>query len=207
MLDRFKDAQWMVEKRELQVDGGDTSPGSHGSVTHLVWDTASPDDWTNVIAHIVEDRIPGIAAANARLIASAPELLTALINLTHALGDDHELCLWCEDLSWEQRDDMPHHVDCVAGKARAAIAKVEGWLVCQDGQHRCFNTDQPCGCRCGDCRDDTEPRCDVCNQLINTKGQCEDDPSHYQITDWEVRERLIEPSPQVSQRREIQGLG
>ena len=30
------------------------------------------------------------------------------------------------------------------------------------------------------CRDDTEPRCDVCNQLINTQGQCEDDPSHYQ---------------------------
>ena len=75
MLDRFKDAQWMVEKRELQVDGGDTSPGSHGSVTHLVWDTASPDDWTNVIAHIVEDRIPGIAEANARLIARSPELL------------------------------------------------------------------------------------------------------------------------------------
>ena len=66
---------------------------------------------------------------------------------------------------------------------------------------------QPCGCRCDDCRDDTEPRCDVCNQLINTKRQCEDAPSHYQITDWEVRERLIEPSPQVSQRREIQGLG
>ena len=75
MLDRFKDAQWMVEKRELQVDGGDTSPGSHGSVTHLVWDTVSPDDWTNVIAHIVEDRIPGIAEANARLIAAAVDLL------------------------------------------------------------------------------------------------------------------------------------
>ena len=80
---------------------------------------------SNIIADVVPDH-HNQEEANARLIASAPGLLTALINLTHALGDDHELCLWCEDLSWEQRDDMPHHVDCVAGKARAAIAKAEG---------------------------------------------------------------------------------
>jgi hypothetical protein len=72
-------------------------------------------------------------------------------------------------------------VDRVIGETRATLAKTTGWLVCQDGQHNCFSTDQPCGCRCDDCRDDTEPRCDVCNQLINARGQCEDDPSHHQI--------------------------
>ena len=130
---------------------------------------------------------------DARLIAVAPTLLRIVKTLEGAWDCD----------PWDVSVLMDKAID----EAREAIAKVEGWLVCQDGQHRCFNTDQPCGCRCADCRDDTEPRCDVCNQLINTQGQCEDDPSHYQITDWEVRERLIEPSPPVSQRREIQGLG
>ena len=55
-------------------------------------------------------------------------------------------------------------------------------MVCQDGQHRCFNTDQPCGCRCDDCRDDTEPRCDICNGLINKYGSaighCENESDH-----------------------------
>ena len=171
MLDRFKDAQWMVEKRELHVDGGDTSPGSHGSVTHLVWDTASPDDWTNVIAHIVEDRIPGIAEANARLIALAPTLLRIVKTLLASWECDPD-----EDAQYE--DLMDKAID----EAREAIAKAEGWLVCQDGQHRCFNTDQPCGCRCGDCRDDTEPRCDICNGLINKYGSaighCENESDH-----------------------------
>jgi len=114
MLDRFKDAQWMVEKRELQVDGGDTSPGSHGSVTHLVWDTVSPDDWTNVIAHIVEDRIPGIAEANARLIASAPDLLAAAKAALDRLCDPY----LGEDDGERQRPEI--------AALEQAIAKAEG---------------------------------------------------------------------------------
>jgi len=97
---------------------------------------------------------------DARLIAVAPELLRIVKTLLEGYGGI---------IPFEVRFE-----------AREAIARAEGWLVCQDGQHRCFNTDQPCGCQCDDCRDDTEPRCDVCNQLINTQGQCEDDPSHYQ---------------------------
>ena len=118
MLDRFKDAQWMVEKRELQVDGGDTSPGSHGSVTHLVWDTVSPDDWTNVIAHIVEDRIPGIAEANARLIALAPTLLRIVKTLEGAWDSELKMpqCGIEAELEFEGAID----------EAREAIAKAEG---------------------------------------------------------------------------------
>ena len=105
MADRFQNAQWYI--------GGDP-------LSATIFDASDPDGPGHAVVcrhAVIED---------ARLIASAPELLTALINLTYALGDDHELCLWCEDLSWEQRDDMPHHGDCVAGKARAAIAKAEG---------------------------------------------------------------------------------
>ena len=113
MEDRFKDAQWMVEKRELHVDGGDTSPGSHGSVTHLVWDTVSPDDWTNVIAHIVEDRIPGIAEANARLIAAAPTMREALVDLI-------------EQIEAYERLHGANTCAIDPDGARAAIAKAEG---------------------------------------------------------------------------------
>ena len=38
--------------------------------------------------------------------------------------------------------------------------------VCTDGEHRCFATDQPCGCSCDNCRDDTEFRCKVCNTIV-----------------------------------------
>ena len=114
LTDRLRDARWYIgrsdglnaiiyDASDLEGDG----PNGHGMVCQ------------------------GVAQEDAQLIAMAPELLTALINLTYALGDDHELCLWCEDLSWEQRDDMPHHGDCVAGKARAAIAKAEGREICQ----------------------------------------------------------------------------
>ena len=116
MADRFQNAQWYIgggdELNTIIYDASDLFSSDGGRLGD------GPDGHGMVCRDaVIED---------ARLIASAPELLTALINLTHALGDDHELCLWCEDLSWEQRDDMPHHVDCVAGKARAAIAKAEG---------------------------------------------------------------------------------
>ena len=38
--------------------------------------------------------------------------------------------------------------------------------VCTDGKHRCFATDQPCGCSCDNCHDDTEFRCKVCNTIV-----------------------------------------
>lgn len=50
------------------------------------------------------------------------------------------------------------------------------WFECNDGLHNCFNTDQPCGCRCDDCRDDTEPRCNTCNDVLDRKGACPNEP-------------------------------
>ena len=163
--------------------------GGGDELNTIIYDASDPDGPGHAVVcrhAVIED---------ARLITASPDLLAAAKAALDRLCDPY----LGEDDGERQRPEI--------AALEQAIAKAEGWLVCQDGQHRCFNTDQPCGCRCGDCRDDTEPRCDVCNQLINTKGQCEDDSSHYQITDWEMRERLIEPSPQVSRRREIQGLG
>jgi len=121
------------------------------------------------------------AEANARLIAASPDLLAAAKALLQRgpVGIESE-CHWCG----REGEDTEHcsSDDCMGTLARVAIAKAEGWLVCQDGQHRCFNTDQPCGCRCDDCRDDTEPRCDICNGLINKYGSaighCENESDH-----------------------------
>ena len=69
---------WMVERREPQFDAGETSPGSHGSQTHLIW-TEDPLV-AQVVAHIVVDagldvsKAEPQANANARLIAAAPKL-------------------------------------------------------------------------------------------------------------------------------------
>jgi len=123
----------------------------------------------------------GAMDANARLIAAAPMLLQAAKALLQRgpVGIESE-CHWCG----REGEDTEHcsSDDCMGTLARAAIAKVEGRLVCQDGSHDCFNTDQPCGCRCDDCRDDTEPRCDICNGLINkygsARGHCENESDH-----------------------------
>jgi len=123
----------------------------------------------------------GAMDANARLIAAAPMLLQAAKALLQRgpVGIESE-CHWCG----REGEDTEHcsSDDCMGTLARAAIAKVEGRLVCQDGSHDCFNTDQPCGCRCDDCRDDTEPRCDICNGLINKYGSaighCENESDH-----------------------------
>ena len=40
---------------------------------------------------------------------------------------------------------------------------------CVDGEHGCYTADQPCGCPCDNCHDDTEFRCKVCNTLIDTQ--------------------------------------
>ena len=113
----------------------------------------------------------GAVIEDARLIAVAPELLRIVKTL---------LASWeCDPDEDAQYEDL---MDKAVGEAREAVAKAEGWLVCQDGQHRCFNTGQPCGCRCDDCRDDTEPRCDICNGLINKYGSaighCDNESDH-----------------------------
>ena len=46
---------------------------------------------------------------------------------------------------------------------------------CATGGHNCVNDDHPCGCRCANCIDVTEPRCDICNNPL-VKGVCPDAP-------------------------------
>tara|TARA_R100000306_G_C4358695_1_gene134139 strand:+ start:622 stop:984 length:363 start_codon:yes stop_codon:yes gene_type:complete len=69
---------------------------------------------------------PDEQTANLKLVAAAPDLLAALVNLTNSLADDHQSCIPCEDLDWQQRDYQPHHPDCIIGEARAAIEKATG---------------------------------------------------------------------------------
>ena len=141
MLDRFKDAKWYI--------GGDP-------LSATIYDASDLEGYGVVCQ--------GAVIEDARLIASAPELLQAL------------------QLVLDILDHKEGRIGGIRAVVQAAIAKATGWLVCQDGQHRCFNTGQPCGCRCDDCRDDTEPRCDVCNGLINKYGSaighCENESDH-----------------------------
>jgi hypothetical protein len=85
---------------------------------------------------------------DARLIAAAPDLLAAaeraLAFLPEFGGASIEL--------------------------QAAIDKANGTSFdCVDGEHGCYNADQPCGCPCDNCHDDTEFRCKVCNTMIDTQ--------------------------------------
>lgn len=42
---------------------------------------------------------------------------------------------------------------------------------CQTGEHGCRDGDQVCGCRCDSCEDETEPKCNVCNAILED-GDC-----------------------------------
>lgn len=145
-------------------------------ISCTIRDASDHDIVENLDAAVCEHATPN----DGQLIAAAPDLLAALENLINSLGDDHQWCWTCEDLDadWEQRDDMPHHPDCIIGKARAAIDKAEGIAFdCvrakassrDDEPHDCYNANQPCGCPCDNCHDDTEFRCKVCNTLIDTQ--------------------------------------
>ena len=150
MLDRFKDAKWYLVPR-LPV-GGDPLSATIYDASDL--EGTGPDGHGMVCESATPD--------DARLIAASPDLLAAAKAALDRFSDPA-----LEGMAGDLLQELEQ-----------AIAKVEGWLVCQDGQHRCFKTDQPCGCRCDDCRDDTEPRCDICNQLINTQGHCENESDH-----------------------------
>jgi len=47
-------------------------------------------------------------------------------------------------------------------------------FTCTDGLHNCYNVDQTCGCPCMSCWDDTEPRCETCNAILDLKETCPD---------------------------------
>ena len=160
MLDRFKDAQWIhgvpptgTVRHETGVYG--TLACGHPTIVAECGGHSCNSETMR------EDQ-----EANARLIAASPDLLAAAKAALDRFSDPA-----LEGMAGDLLQELEE-----------AIAKATGWLVCQDGQHRCFNTDQPCGCRCDDCRDDTEPRCDICNGLINKYGSaighCENESDH-----------------------------
>ena len=110
-------------------------------------DAADYDIVKNLDAAVCEQATPD----DARLIAAAPDLLAAA---------ERALALWPSD-----QGGFPNRIEL-----QAAIDKANGTAFdCVDGEHGCYNADQPCGCPCDNCHDDTEFRCKVCNTLIDTQ--------------------------------------
>ena len=80
---------------------------------------------------------------------------------------------------------LPEHVTlCECGSAPVHDMTIPKWVFeqvgecfadcdckppedgCTDGNHQCFDADQPCSCTCDNCHDDTEFRCKVCNTIV-----------------------------------------
>lgn len=40
-----------------------------------------------------------------------------------------------------------------------------------DNRHKCYDDDLVCGCWCDGCVDETEPRCEHCNSILED-GKC-----------------------------------
>ena len=91
---------------------------------------------------------------DARLIVAAPDLLVAAQQISQFIRDRFAYPTLVRNLM----------------ALEAAIDKANGTAFdCVDGEHGCYNADQPCGCPCDNCHDDTEFRCKVCNTLIDTQ--------------------------------------
>jgi len=153
MPDQFKNAKWYI--------------GGEDELNQTIYDASDlegngPDGHGMVCE--------GATLADARLIALAPELLCIVKSLVAAWDSDDDV-----DDVYENR------LDKTLGEARRAIYKVQGFFDCEDGMHNCYNTNQPCGCRCENCVDKTEPRCDTCNSLVREIRcilECENEPTH-----------------------------
>ena len=88
---------------------------------------------------------------DARLIVAAPDLLVAAQQISQFIRDRFAYPTLVRNLM----------------ALEAAIDKANGTAFgCVDGEHGCYSADQPCGCPCDNCHDDTEFRCKVCNTIV-----------------------------------------
>ena len=106
MIDRFKNSQWYI-------GGGD-------ELNTIIYDAS--DLWgTGPGGHGMVCR--NAVIEDARLIAAAPTMRGALVDLI-------------EQIEAYERLHGANTCAIDPDRARAAIAKAEGWFQCQDGQHR-----------------------------------------------------------------------
>jgi hypothetical protein len=119
-------------------------------ISCTIRDASDYDIVANLDAAVCEQATPD----DARLIAAAPDLLVAAQQISQFIRDRFAYPTLVRNLM----------------ALEAAIDKANGTAFdCVDGEHGCYNADQPCGCPCDNCHDDTEFRCKVCNTMIDTQ--------------------------------------
>ena len=113
-MDKHTAGPWGIYTPEHDVTAWDE--GSQRTITIAIM----ADDWEG-------DNAQEIREANARLIASAPELLEALKEVLELASGPHELCedSYC-DADWFGDGNLSDEIHKVLEKAVQLIDKVEG---------------------------------------------------------------------------------
>ena len=165
MAKDYSEARWYISSNDgIETTISDASDPTEDGDGVVCWG-ATPDDAQLIVTG------PALLKGKAELLDVAETLLAMA-------QQPHSDCVWASDTECraEQYGDGNPGEHSGLRLAEAVIKKGKQpswWFECASGDHHCYNDDQVCGCRCDECIDLTEPRCNTCNQVLE-HGLCPD---------------------------------